>query len=187
MRLCYATLPCLAVAAANPKVFDYVIVGGGTAGLVVANRLSEKPNVRVAVIEPGGDERNNPNVTLVTSYLNMSAFDTPIDWAYETVPQVGINGEPQIYHQGKAIGGTSAINGTYLCLLHPSTFTVPLELKWQSKVCFYQPWRIYVATRRTLTPGKSWATRAGTGRIYIPTPWLPRTLASPARACRHRA
>ncbi|KAI6415730.1 hypothetical protein MCOR20_001330 [Pyricularia oryzae] len=110
MRLCYATLPCLAVAAANPKVFDYVIVGGGTAGLVVANRLSEKPNVRVAVIEPGGDERNNPNVTLVTSYLNMSAFDTPIDWAYETVPQVGINGEPQIYHQGKAIGGTSAIN-----------------------------------------------------------------------------
>ncbi|TLD30840.1 hypothetical protein PspLS_01796 [Pyricularia sp. CBS 133598] len=116
MQLRYANFlflqagPCLAVTAANAQVFDYVIVGGGTAGLVVANRLSEKPNVRVAVIEPGGDERNNPNVTLVTGYLNMSAFDTPIDWAYKTVPQVGINGEPQTYHQGKAIGGTSAIN-----------------------------------------------------------------------------
>lgn len=120
MKLRYATLlflqtvSCLATVTAKDQVFDYVIVGGGTSGLVVANRLSEKTNVRVAVIEPGGDERNNPDVTLVTSYLNMSAFETPIDWAYKTVPQVGINSEPMTYHQGKAIGGTSAINGTYL-------------------------------------------------------------------------
>ncbi|KAI1738091.1 hypothetical protein F4680DRAFT_459964 [Xylaria scruposa] len=90
------------------ETFDYVIVGGGTAGLVVANRLSDTPTVRVAVIEPGGDERNNPNVTIPTNY--MKAYNTPIDWAYRTVPQLGVNNEPLIYHQGRAIGGTSTIN-----------------------------------------------------------------------------
>lgn len=98
---------CCAVTKA--ETFDYVVVGGGTAGLVVANRLSETPTVRVAVIEPGGDERNNPNVTVATSY--MKAYNTPIDWAYQTVPQLGVNNKPLVYHQGKAIGGTSTING----------------------------------------------------------------------------
>lgn len=64
--------------------FDYVIVGGGTAGLVVANRLSETPTVRVAVIEAGGDERSNPNVTVATSYLK--AYNTPIDWVTRLFP-----------------------------------------------------------------------------------------------------
>lgn len=104
---------CYAVAKA--EVFDYVVVGGGTAGLVVANRLSETPTVRVAVIEPGGDERNNPNVTVALNY--MKAYNTPIDWAYQTVPQLGINGKPLLYHQGKAIGGTSAINGMWPFLI----------------------------------------------------------------------
>ena len=99
---------CCAIA--NAETFDYVVVGGGTAGLVVANRLSEIAAVRVAVIEPGGDERNNPNVTVALSYLE--AYNTPIDWAYQTVPQVHINNQPLVYHQGKAIGGTSTINGT---------------------------------------------------------------------------
>jgi choline dehydrogenase len=112
---------CCAATAA--ETFDYVVVGGGTAGLVVANRLSENPTVRVAVIEPGGDERNNPNVTIATNYIDLKAYNTPIDWAYQTVPQVGVNNKPLIYHQGKAIGGTSAINGTQSplpnCPYHP--------------------------------------------------------------------
>lgn len=103
---------CLAIRATRPEGFDYVIVGGGTAGLVVANRLSETPTVRVAVIEPGGDERNNPNVTLASGYITMAAYNTPLDWAYQTVPQPGVNNKPLTYHQGRAIGGTSAINGT---------------------------------------------------------------------------
>lgn len=102
---------CVAIASARAEVSDYVIVGGGTAGLVVANRLSEMPTVRVAVIEPGGDERSNPNVTLATGYINMTAYNTAIDWAYQTVPQLGVNNTPLTYHQGKAIGGTSTING----------------------------------------------------------------------------
>lgn len=89
--------------------FDYVIAGAGTSGLVLANRLSEDPNVRVAVIEPGHDVRNNPNVTDVGAFLR--AFDTDIDWQYTTTPQPGGNNKSIPFHAGKAIGGTSTING----------------------------------------------------------------------------
>jgi choline dehydrogenase len=89
--------------------FDYVIVGGGTAGLVLANRLSAFPHVRVAVIEPGGDERTNPDVTNSNAY--MKAFSTDVDWMYMSVPQTHAGGRAMEYHSGKAIGGTSTING----------------------------------------------------------------------------
>ncbi|KAL5356135.1 GMC oxidoreductase-domain-containing protein [Aspergillus floccosus] len=93
--------------------FDYVIVGGGTCGLTVANRLSETPGVTVVVIEAGGDERNNPNVTSVAGFG--LSFGTSIDWLYHTAPQVYGNDQAIEYHAGKALGGTSAINGmTYI-------------------------------------------------------------------------
>lgn len=93
--------------------FDYVIAGGGTCGLLLANRLSEDPNTTVAIIEPGGDVRNNPNVTVPTNFL--VAFNTPIDWAYPTTPQPGAANRTMQMHSGKAIGGTSTINGmTYI-------------------------------------------------------------------------
>jgi choline dehydrogenase len=102
---------------------DFVIVGGGTSGLVLANRLSAIPGVTVGVIEPGGDVRGNPNVTKPTSWLkNMG---TGIDWQYTTSPQsapappqqngsgsVAGGGRVLTYHAGKAVGGTSTINGT---------------------------------------------------------------------------
>ncbi|KAI1107184.1 putative GMC oxidoreductase [Jackrogersella minutella] len=107
----------LALFALSTKVrcesFDYVIAGAGTCGLLLANRLSEDPNVKVAVIEPGGDVRNNPNVTDVTRFLR--ALGTDIDWQYTTTPQLGANNKPLPFHAGKAIGGTSTINGmTYI-------------------------------------------------------------------------
>ncbi|KAI1375851.1 putative GMC oxidoreductase [Hypoxylon crocopeplum] len=98
---------------ARQESFDYVIAGAGTCGLVLANRLSEDPNVRVAVIEPGGDVRNNPNVTDVTGFTQ--ALNTDIDWQYSTTPQPGGSNMSIPFHAGKAIGGTSTINGmTYI-------------------------------------------------------------------------
>lgn len=98
----------------NPSSYDYLIVGGGTAGLVLANRLSSNPHVRVAVIEAGGSVLYNANVTNVTTYG--LSLDTSIDWSYVSAPQEydGKNGT-LVYHAGKALGGTSTINGmTYL-------------------------------------------------------------------------
>lgn len=89
--------------------FDYVIVGAGTSGLVVANRLSEDPSVTVAVVEPGTDQRNNPNVTVIDNF--QLAFNTPIDWQYMTTTQPGAGNRELELHQGKAWGGTSTING----------------------------------------------------------------------------
>ncbi|CAN9204397.1 unnamed protein product [Alternaria alternata] len=93
--------------------YDYIIVGGGTSGLVVANRLSEDYNVSVAVIEAGGAELYNPNITDTSKYGN--AFSTSVDWQYESVPQTFAGNASQVLRAGKALGGTSNINGmTYL-------------------------------------------------------------------------
>jgi hypothetical protein len=89
--------------------YDYIIVGGGTSGLVVANRLSEDYNVSVAVIEAGGVELYNPNITDTSKYGN--AFSTAVDWQYESVPQAYAGDAPQVLRAGKALGGTSNING----------------------------------------------------------------------------
>jgi choline dehydrogenase-like flavoprotein len=93
----------------NPR-YDYIIVGGGTSGLVVANRLSEDYNVSVAVIEAGDVELYNPNITDTSKYGN--AFGTAIDWQYESVPQAYAGNASQVMRAGKALGGTSNINGS---------------------------------------------------------------------------
>ncbi|BCR95033.1 GMC family oxidoreductase [Aspergillus luchuensis] len=89
--------------------YDYIVVGGGTSGLVVANRLSENPNVSVLIIEAGGSVLNNSNVTDVDGYG--LAFGTDIDWQYETTNQSYAGNAPQVLRAGKALSGTSAING----------------------------------------------------------------------------
>lgn len=93
--------------------FDYIIIGGGTCGLLLANRLSEDPNFTVAVIEPGEDVRNNPNVTDPGNFV--VPFDTSIDWSYLSMAQPGAANRSFSFHSGRAIGGTSTINGmTYI-------------------------------------------------------------------------
>ncbi|KAL3473704.1 hypothetical protein BJX99DRAFT_272124 [Aspergillus californicus] len=89
--------------------YDFIVVGGGTSGLVVANRLSELKNVTVAVIEAGDSVFNNFNVTDVLGYSK--AFGTEIDWAYQTENQTHAGGLKQTMRAGKALGGTSTING----------------------------------------------------------------------------
>jgi choline dehydrogenase-like flavoprotein len=97
-----------------PAHYDFVIVGGGTSGLVVANRLSELENVTVAVIEAGDSVLNNFNVSNVMGYS--TAFGSQVDWAYQTENQTYAGGLKQTIRAGKALGGTSTINGM-LCLL----------------------------------------------------------------------
>jgi len=88
--------------------FDYLIVGGGTAGLVVASRLSEKNNVKVGVIEAGPPVFGEPTVD-VPGRMGQT-IGTQYDWAFETIPQPGLHGRSLPWPRGKMLGGTSAMN-----------------------------------------------------------------------------
>ena len=106
--------PVPAEDARSANIYDYVIVGGGTCGLVLANRLTENPAVTVAVLEAGTAQNTNPNVTDPSNY--QKAFNTPLDWSYKVNPQTYGGKSRQLgLHAGKGLGGTSLINGmTYV-------------------------------------------------------------------------
>lgn len=79
----------MTTAAPMETAYDYIIVGGGTAGLVLANRLSEDNAVTVVVLEAGGDATADPRT--VIPGLFPSALTSELDWNYATVPQVRSN------------------------------------------------------------------------------------------------
>jgi len=88
--------------------FDYVVVGAGTAGCIVANRLSADPNKRVLILEAGGKD-NWIWFHIPVGYL--FAIGNPrSDWMFKTEAEPGLNGRSLSYPRGKVIGGCSAIN-----------------------------------------------------------------------------
>jgi choline dehydrogenase-like flavoprotein len=88
--------------------FDYIIVGAGSAGCVLANRLSADPSKRVLVLEAGGQD-NWIWFHIPVGYL--FAIGNPrSDWMFKTEPDEGLNGRSLAYPRGKVIGGSSAIN-----------------------------------------------------------------------------
>jgi choline dehydrogenase-like flavoprotein len=88
--------------------YDYIIVGAGSAGCVLANRLSADPNKRVLLLEAGGRD-NWIWFHIPVGYL--FAIGNPrSDWMFKTEPEPGLNGRSLNYPRGKAIGGSSAIN-----------------------------------------------------------------------------
>ncbi|SNX86469.1 related to Glucose oxidase [Melanopsichium pennsylvanicum] len=98
----------------STKTYDYVIVGGGLAGLVVANRLSANPNVTVAVIEAGASGySDNQKFVVPAANLYDSSVATQYDWQWTTSPQQGLNNRSASWPRGKVLGGSSAINGLY--------------------------------------------------------------------------
>lgn len=87
--------------------YDYIVVGAGSAGAVVASRLSEDPATRVLLIEAGGAKRPM-NVKIPAAFPTQ--FKTDLDWDYETEPEPHLGGR-RIYHpRGKMLGGSSAMN-----------------------------------------------------------------------------
>ncbi|KAI8627521.1 GMC oxidoreductase [Xylariaceae sp. FL1651] len=88
--------------------FDFIIVGGGTAGLVLACRLSEIPDVQVLVIEAGQDLTSDPRVNMPA--MNQSLHGTPSNWRLQTVPQKFLHDRQLKVYGGRVLGGSSALN-----------------------------------------------------------------------------
>lgn len=88
-------------------MFDYIIIGAGSAGCVLANRLSKDPDCRVLLLEAGGED-DSPLIRIPALYAQLQ--DGPCDWADRTVPQVQLGGRRIFVPQGRVVGGSSAIN-----------------------------------------------------------------------------
>ncbi len=89
--------------------FDYVIVGAGSAGCVLANRLSADPDVSVLLLEAGGKD-NYIWIHIPIGYL-YTQNNPRTDWCFTTEPEEGLNGRALNYPRGRVLGGCSAING----------------------------------------------------------------------------
>jgi choline dehydrogenase len=92
----------------TPGTWDYVIVGAGTAGCLLANRLSADPDMRVLLLEAGGED-DWIWIHIPVGYLYCIG-NPRTDWCYRTEPEPGLNGRSILYARGKVLGGCSSIN-----------------------------------------------------------------------------
>ena len=100
--------------------FDFVVVGAGSGGCTVAGRLSEDPAISVAVLDAGG---KNDNWVVTTPFaLVLMVAGNVNNWAFNTVPQKGLNGRIGYQPRGKGLGGSSAINAMVYIRGHRSDY-----------------------------------------------------------------
>ncbi|MEU6841899.1 GMC family oxidoreductase N-terminal domain-containing protein [Streptomyces sp. NPDC046716] len=90
------------------RTYDYVIVGAGSAGCVLAGRLSEDPSVRVALVESGPRDRKT-EIRIPAAFPKL--FKTPFDWDFATAKQAGLDDRELYWPRGHTLGGSSSING----------------------------------------------------------------------------
>ncbi|KAF9465127.1 aryl-alcohol oxidase-like protein [Collybia nuda] len=91
------------------REYDFIIIGGGTAGNVIANRLSENPNISILVLEAGGSDRG-AYLTQVPYYGLTKLPGSQYDWGYSTVPQPNLDNRVIPYPRGFVLGGSSSTN-----------------------------------------------------------------------------
>jgi choline dehydrogenase len=108
------------------STYDYIIVGAGSAGCVLANRLTEDPGTNVLLLEAGGSDRSIfiRMPTALSIPMNMERFN----WGYETQPEAGLDGRRLDCPRGRVLGGSSSINGMVYVRGHPCDFD-----EWEAK------------------------------------------------------
>ncbi len=124
------------------REYDFIILGGGTAGCLLAKLLVEANAGTVALIEAGVSGRREglpPEVRTVVPAFYPRTFGSPIDWAYKTEPQAGLNGRRIAWPRGKVLGGSSAINALIYLQAAPADFN-----RWSANGCAGWDWQAVV-------------------------------------------
>ncbi|MBI5693585.1 MAG: GMC family oxidoreductase N-terminal domain-containing protein [Verrucomicrobia bacterium] len=107
------------VRGAAPETFDYIVVGAGSSGCVVVNRLSADPTVRVLLLEAGGPD-THPLIPVIGQWTSLVGSE--VDWNYATEPEPGLGGRSVKWPRGRTLGGSSAISAAAYVRGHPSDF-----------------------------------------------------------------
>ena len=89
--------------------YDYIIIGAGSAGCVLANRLTEEGNSQVLLLEAGGPDKKQ-EIQIPAAFSKL--FKTEVDWAYETESQAHLGGRKLYWPRGKMLGGSGSMNAT---------------------------------------------------------------------------
>ena len=110
------------------QAFDYIIVGAGSAGCVLANRISESPNNRVLLLEAGPEDKALSLKMPAAMLTNLNG--TQYNWAYKGEPEPGYNGRQLKHDRGKALGGSSSINGMVYIRGHAKDYDA-----WEAAGC----------------------------------------------------
>jgi choline dehydrogenase len=114
-----AAFPRMMDAQERSTVFDYVVIGAGSAGCVLANRLSADPQSRVLLLEAGGPDAN-PLIQVPGQWTSL--LGTELDWNYATEPEPGLGGRTVKWPRGRTLGGSSAINAMAYVRGHRACF-----------------------------------------------------------------
>ncbi|MFC3174012.1 choline dehydrogenase [Novosphingobium bradum] len=120
----------------SEEAFDYVVVGGGSAGCVVANRLSEDGTKRVLLLEAG--PRHNSVILDMPAALGLPLESTKFNWGFKSEPEPGLNGTVSDQHRGRVLGGSSSINGMVFVRGNPADYDNWARLgnpKWSYAHC----------------------------------------------------
>lgn len=147
--------------------FDFLIIGSGTSGCVLAARLSENPSLRIGLLEAGGPAVD-PRIAIPGQWPMLQ--NSEIDWAYRTVPQRHTAGRVHEWARGRVVGGSTALNAMAHVRGHPDDFG-----SWVTEGCHgwgYSDLLPYFIRSETYAPGPS-AYHGSDGPVYLMRPSEP--------------